>query len=167
MKKFLFASLFFLAITGLTISCKKHKVTATNPTSDATELTVAFKPVKGDNAATKDIALTDFRKLASSKFTPKKITVTKGSQINVSGLQGSVSLSNLTLQLKTNPAIKRNLGSVAKDQVFNSAEDLAFLQKVADEMLKTKTTKLDVLTTSSDKLSADVKVVIKLNANFL
>ncbi len=58
------------------------------------------------------------------------------------------------------------MGTIKKDQTFNSKDDLIFLQKVVEEMLKTKTTKLDLVFTSSEKLDSEIKVILKLNVQF-
>ncbi|MDO5664272.1 MAG: hypothetical protein Q4G63_03315 [Bacteroidia bacterium] len=165
MKK-LFTILPLMALVILSVSCKKDTPRISNTIADSSELAFVVKPIKGSNTASKELKLTDFSKVTSAKVTPTRATVSNVSFISVTGIKNKLELSNLTIQVKDNKTLSHSLGKVAKDQTFKSPQEIAFLQKIVNEMLKTKSTKLDLVVTASEKLDSDIKITLKLNVNF-
>ncbi len=155
-----------LALCIAFVSCEKNDPKPGTTLKDSSDTSFTLKAVKGENTSTKDLSMSDFKRLTADKFVPEKAIVDKTSQIVLSGLKNNLELSNVTIQVKGNNNLKRTLGTIKKDQTFNSKDDLIFLQKVVEEMMKTKTTKLDLAFTSSEKLDSEIKVILKLNVQF-
>jgi hypothetical protein len=110
----------------------------------------------------KTLKLSDFTALDVYERYVRKGALNTESYIGfIKGESDSIELKDVTLQIQGNPNLKYSLGTLSGDRMFNTLQDLNFLQLVVNEMIARKETVLQL----SYKTSAGVSKQATLNVN--
>ncbi len=84
----------------------------------------------------------------------------------IKGSSENIELKDVTFQIKNNPKITYSLGTINADHKFNSLADLNFLQLVVNEMIANKETVLQLSYISTEAITKEAKLNLKLDITF-
>ena len=169
MKRKLNISLVFV-VGMLILSCGKDdpKIDLPDPIKDSKIYSYAITaPAGASITLERTLKLSDFTALGTYEKYVINGALSTDSYIEfIKGASDSLQLKDVTLQVKNNANLKYNLGTLTADRKFNTLQDLIFLQSVVDEMVRKKETVLQMSYNSTNAVSKEATLNLKLDITF-
>lgn len=141
------------------------------PVSQTASASKAFSLVAAaGNTTTSKVTfnMSDFTAISKYVKYIQSVSVKNTSSIAVSGITAgqNVELTNVKLNLSSDSKNPISLSTITANAVYNDAAQLAFLQKVMEEVKRRGSSEVTLTYTSTNLMTSPVTMTLKIDANF-
>lgn len=161
----------FVLLAGVMLgSCKKDdpKIDLPGPIRDSQTYSFGISAPQGAIVTLeKTMHLADFTKLGTyQRYVYEGALQTASFFEFAKGSAENIELKKVTLSLKENGKVKYELGTITKDQKYDTLDDLNFLQQVINELVRRKSVTLQLSYETENAITTEVKFHVKADVTF-